>query len=426
MRTIAIWLCTSAYFAGALSGCGDDGCDLDAADTICTVAGSGEQGFSGDDGAATAAALNLPMDVAVAPDGALWILDFNNFVVRAIGADGTLRTVVGNGDFGQGPEGVDRLPAREAPLHFPTDLAFHDGYLYLAVWLGSRIERVRLSDMTIEHFAGRGVRSRFDGDGGPALEAALDRPVAIALEPGGGVVIMDQGNEVIRRVDSGGGAAGGGTIRTIAGRCVVDYETPCAAGQQPAQCPGSQKLVCGDPAMQCDYLCSPGFGGDGGPALAARLSQGGISPPEPSGHMVYDGAGNLVFADTGNHRIRKIDPAGVITTIAGTGVAGYAGDGGPAAEAQLNWPVDLAIASDGTIYVTDVYNSCIRKIDPAGTISSVVGQCGADRSTRGFAGDGGPPLAAQLNRPFGLALDGDRLYIADTGNHRIRVARLRR
>lgn len=155
--------------------------------------------------------MSLPMDVAAAPDGALWILDFGNHVARAVGTDGTLRTVAGTGAIGDDPVDVGRVPATEAELRFPTDLSFDDGHVYLAAWLNSRIKRVRLSDMTIESFAGRGVRGSFDGDGGPAFEAAIDAPVAIALDPRGGVVIMDQHNESIRRVD------GSGVIRTIAG-----------------------------------------------------------------------------------------------------------------------------------------------------------------------------------------------------------------
>jgi sugar lactone lactonase YvrE len=149
----------------------------------------------------------------------------------------------------------------------------------------------------------------------------------------------------------------------------------------------------------------------------------------PTGRMKYDHAGNLLFADTNNHRIRKVDTAGVITTIAGTGAGadgrgGYAGDDGPATAAQLNDPTDLAIAPDGTIYFADTSNSCVRKIDPSGTITRVAGQCSASAADRGFAGDGGSPLLAKLDRPFGLDLVGNKLYISDSFNDRIRVVDL--
>jgi hypothetical protein len=422
MKRIAIWLCTGVWLGGSLVGCGgDDACDLEAADTICTIAGSGVQGFTEQVGPATKAALYIPMDTAVSPDGEVWILDFNNYVVRAIGADGNLRTVLGSGELGDSPPpGVDRVPASEALFNHTSDLLFHDGYLYLAAWHNSRIKRVRLSDMTLENFAGRGIRTYYDGDGGPALAAALDLPAAMALDPNGNLAIMDQQNQVIRQVDSSG------VIRTLVGRCIVDYEEPCTAGEQPVPCPDSDKLTCGDPAETCAIPCSPGFGGDGGPALEARMAQPFGGNASPGGRIAYDPAGNLLFADTDNHRIRKIDTAGVITTIAGTGVRGYAGDEGPATEAQLNDPADLAIAPDGTIYFADVYNDCVRKIDPSGTITRVAGQCGLPAADRGFAGDGGPPLEAKLDRPHGLDLVGHKLYVTDSYNNRIRVVNLGR
>jgi hypothetical protein len=423
----ALWLCTAASLAGALAACGgDDPCDREAPDTICTIAGSGERDFAGDGGPAAHAALDIPIDLAVSPDGELWILDFNHFRLRAIDARGTIRTVAGTGEIDDSPpDGVERIPAADASFSHASDLVFHDGYLYLAAWHNSRIKRVRLSDMTLENVAGRGRRTYYDGDGGPASAASLDLPAALAFDPNGELAVMDQGNQVIRRIDRGG------TIRTIAGRCVVEFPDPCAVGQQPVACPASSKLTCGDPATTCGASCIPGFAGDGGPALAARLAQPFGAAAFPAGTMAYDAAGNLVFVDSDNHRIRKIDPTGTITTIAGAGgdaagQGGYSGDDGPALAARLNHPRDLALAPDGTLYVTDTFNNCVRKIEPSGTIRRVAGQCGSDLASRGFTGDAGPPLLATLNRPMGLALDGDKLYISDSFNHRIRVVYLGR
>jgi hypothetical protein len=422
MRLIAIWLCAGAWMGGFAAGCGgDDGCDPDAANTICTIAGSGAMEAGPDLQAALAAGLYAPMGTAVSPDGEVWILDFNNFLVRAIDRHGKLRTVLGNGDIGDSPPpGVERVPALDTPFHHATDMVFHDGYLYLAVWHNTRVKRLRLSDMTLENFAGRGARTYYDGDGGPALAAAIDLPSAIAFDPSGDLVIMDQENQVIRQVDSSG------VIHTIVGRCVIDYETPCAPGVQPVACPGSEKLTCGDPAKTCAYPCSPDFSGDGGPGREARMAQAFGDAADPTGRIAYDPAGNLLFTDSSNHRIRKVDTAGVITTIAGTGVRGYAGDDGPATAAQLSGPIDLTVASDGTIYFTDTGNNCVRKIDPSGTISRVVGQCTPDPAVRGFAGDGGPPLEAKLDRPYGVDLVGSKLYVTDTYNHRVRVVNLGR
>jgi hypothetical protein len=404
---------------GACGG-GDDGdkaCDPDAPDTICTIAGSGEQGFNGENGPATKAALYVPQDTAVAPNGEVWLLDFNNYVVRAIDADGNIHSVVGNGEVGDAPDpGTPELPALDATFNHTTDLFFHDGYLYLSAWHNSRVKRVRLSDMTISNFAGRGRRTFYDGDGGPALMASLDLPSSIALSPAGNIVIMDQANQAVRMVD-----ATSGTMSTIVGSCVVELDEPCAAGVQPVACPGSHKLACGDLATECAKPCTPGYGGDGGPALSARLGQPYGQAADPAGRVVYDHAGNLLIADTDNNRIRKVNTAGVITTLAGTGRAGYSGDGGPANQAEINRPVDVAVGPDNAIYFTDVYNNCIRKIDPSGVISAVVGTCGAER---GFGGDGGPPLEAKLDRPYGIDLVGTKLYVSDSYNNRIRVVNL--
>ncbi len=402
----------------AVTGCSDDEvCDPDAPNTICTIAGSGEQGSTIAEGPALAAALYIPIDLAVSPDGELWVLDFNNYVVRAIGTDGRLRTVIGSGDVGDSPaEGTTQTPALAATFNHTTDLVFHDGALYLAAWHNSRVKRVRLADMMLENVAGRGRRTYYDGDGGPALEATLDVPSGLAFDSNGNLAVMDQNNQVVRKIDRDG------MIHRIAGMCVADDNHACAPDQVPTPCPDSNRVTCGDPALTCTTMCAPSFAGDGGSALEARLSQG-VGQTDPTGHLAYDGQDRLVIADTNNHRLRRIDGNGVITTIAGTGVAGYDGDGGLAINASLARPFDIEIGSDGTIYFSDPPNNCIRKIDPAGTISRVAGLCG---QPRGFSGDGGSPLDAELDRPYGIELAGDKLYVADSYNNRVRVVNLAR
>jgi hypothetical protein len=237
------------------------------------------------------------------------------------------------------------------------------------------------------------------------------------LSPDNEIVIMDQANQVIRAIDENG------IIRRIVGTCVVELPDPC---EDPVPCPGdNNKYVCGDPEVACFLPCTPGYGGDGGDALAmdARMAQPFGQAADPAGRLAYNSRGDLVFADTDNNRLRMVRD-GVITTIAGTGVRGYSGDGGPATAAQINRPIDVAIAADDTVYFTDTMNNCIRKVDTAGTISRVVGQCSPAAADRGFAGDGGPPLEAKLNRPYGIHLHGDKLYISDSYNHRIRVVNL--
>jgi hypothetical protein len=406
--------------ATLLGACGgDDPCDPDAPGSICTIAGNGEQGFDGDEGPATAATLYVPQDMAVHPDGNLWLLDFNNYLVREIDPSGTIRTVIGSGELADSPPvGVAEMPAREAGFNHTPDMLFHDGYLYMAAWHNSRVKRVNLSTMMLENYAGAGKRTYYYGDGGPRLDAALDLPSSIALDPDGNIVIMDQANQVIRRVNAAG------IIDRIAGKCVVDLDVPCTAGQQPTQCPGSNKFVCGDLATECEKTCTPGDSGDGGPALELRMGQPFGQSADPAGRIAYDTQGNLIFADTDNSRIRKVDTNGIVTTIAGTGVGGYNGDNKPAVEAQVNRPVDVEAGPDGSIYFTDVYNSCVRKIDTSGIISAVAGTCSASPKDRGFSGDGGPPLAAKLDRPYGIELVGKKLYVADTFNNRIRVVNL--
>ena len=422
MKT-GLWLLLGASLAACGTSDGKAACDPDAPDTICTIAGTAGQGFSGDNGPATKAEMYVPQDTVVAANGDVWVLDFNNYVVRSIDSKGIIRSIIGNGEVGDSPPpGVPAMPAIDAFFNHTTDLFFHDGYLYLSAWHNSRIKRVKLSDMTIENFAGLGRRTYYDGDGGPALEASLDLPSSIALDPVGNIVIMDQANQVVRMVD------GAGIMHTIVGKCVIELDEPCAPGVAPVACPGSDKFACATSDMdrdaQCQKACSPGFAGDGGPALEARLGQPYGQAADPAGRVVYDHAGNLLIADTDNNRIRKVDTAGIITTIAGTGKAGYSGDGGPANQAQINRPVDVAIGPDNTLYFTDVFNSCIRKIDPAGVISSVAGQCSPNPDDRGFAGDGGPPLEAKLNRPYGIDLVGNKLYVSDSYNNRIRVVNL--
>jgi hypothetical protein len=193
----------------------------------------------------------------------------------------------------------------------------------------------------------------------------------------------------------------------------------------------SGKTTCGDPAQTCTNACTPAFNGDDVPAVDMRLGQPFGQSADPGGRMVFDAQGRLFLADSGNSIIRRIDPDGMAHRIAGLAPVdrvpqrGYSGDGGPATEALLNNPVDLALAEDGTLYFTDVYNHCVRAIDPSGIISTVAGVCGqpAPRGLPGIAGDGGPATEALLQRPYGLELTPTALLITDTGNNVIRSVR---
>jgi hypothetical protein len=391
-------------------------CDGTIVGNICTVVGNGEAGYSGDDGPALDAEMSLPQDTLHDDDGTMYVLDWNNHRVRKV-VDGMIFHVAGRGELG----GTLDDPANDDFNH-PTGIVFDPTHtkLVVAAWHNSKLRTIDLATAAVVDTCGDGRRAYF-GDGGPAMASSLDLPASIAYAPNGDLVIMDQANQVIRAID------GNGTIRRVAGACVIDAPA-CAEGVEPIQCPqpGSGKTTCG-PVATCGLPCTPSYAGDGGPAMELRMSQPFGQSADPAGRMVYDGEGNLYFADTVNAIVRKIDTTGMVTRFAGTApVAGVpqigaTGDGGPALEATFNNPVDLALDSDGTMYVSDVYNHCIRAIAPGGTVSTVAGVCGDP----GYEGDRGPAAAATLKRPYGIEVHEGVLYITDTGNQVVRAVRLR-
>jgi DNA-binding beta-propeller fold protein YncE len=390
-----------------LCACRDDtapGCPREEPGILCTVAGTGVAGFLGDEGPATRAELYLPMDVALGPDDRVYIADWNNHRIRAVDRDGIMRAVAGSGRLGDSPRGA----AVRAAFNHPTEVVFDPlGRMVIAAWHNSRIKRVDLTAGVLEDICGTGRRAYF-GDGRPAEAADLDLPASVAFDLAGNLHIMDQANQVIRKIDSRG------MIDRIAGQCLIGT---CAPGQAPLECPRSNKRTCaidGD----CSGPCEGGFAGDGSAALEARLSQPAGQAADPAGRIVFDHAGNLLVADTQNHRVRRIDASGVITTVAGDGRADYSGDGGPATAASLRAPADVAAAADGTLFIADTGNSCVRVVDPDGVIRTAAGICGA----RGAATDGENATESRLDRPYAVTVGRDgSLYIADTYNHRIRV-----
>lgn len=389
-----------------LAACGDEPCEPGPGQ-ICTIAGTGTAGFGGDDGPATEARLYLPQDVTEGPDGHLYLTDWNNHRVRGIAPDGTIRTVAGTGLLGDGPEG----PALEAAFNHPTQVVFDGaGRMLIAAWHNSRIKRMDMTSGQLEDICGTGGRA-YLGDDGPATDAVLDLPAGLALDDNGDLYVLDQANQVIRTID------GNGVITRFAGQCVIGE---CDAGEEPVACPGTDKTTCSldtDPDA-CSLPCTPSFAGDDGPALEMRMAQPFGQAADPAGKLAFDSMGNLYFSDTRNHRVRMIDTSGMVITVAGTGTAGFAGDGGPAEAAQLSNPTDLEIGADGTLYIADTRNSCVRAVYTDGTIGTAAGVCGQS----GFGGDGGDATDALLDRPYGIELDREgNLYIVDTYNHRIRI-----
>lgn len=410
--------------------------------SITTYAGTGFAGFSGDGGLAAAAQLNGPTGVAIDAAGNLYIADTKNSAVRKVAPNGVISTVAGNGPAGYSGDGG---PATSAALDGPQGLAVDAaGNLYIADSGNNRV-RVVAPNGTISTFAGTGLATysgdnvggtgitSSSGDGGPATKSSVVIPTAVAADSSGNIYIADYGNSKVRVVSNG-------MIRSIAGN---------NSGVAPA--PGGDTAVSirlnGPTGVAVDsmgnvYLAEGSIGsgsglaigdfriwqisaagvfsaaagngldsysGDGGPAPVAQI--------DVPGAVAVDAAGNFYIADSLNHRVRKISAAGVITTVAGTGVAGYSGDGGAATSAQLDGPMGVAADAYGDIFIADTGNNRIRKVTADGTIYTVVGNGNA-----GFFGDGGMGPLAALHAPESVAVDAaGNLYIADTGNQRVRA-----
>lgn len=391
---------------------------------ISTVAGNGGQGYSGDGGAATAASLNNPSSVAVDTAGDLFIGDTGNNRVREV-VNGIITTVAGTGTPGFAGDGG---PATAARLAGPTAKLDAAGNLYIEDSGNNRV-RIVLTNGTIWTVAGNG-NARFAGDGGPAADASLHFPTIAAVAASGGVYVADAFNERIRLLTPmsgvqnrltqftistavGDGTAGfsgdGGPALDAEVHAPYDVELDAAGNLYIADFGNNRirEVAVDGTITTIAGTGQAGYSGDGGPAINATLFK-------PSG-LRFDVSGNLYIADQFNNVVRKIAPGGIITTFAGS-VQGYCGDGELATSACLNGPLDMAVDSTGNVYIADFGNSAVRKVDLNGIITTVAGGNGA-----GYGGDGAPATAAILNHPESVTFDtsGD-LFIADAGNNRIR------
>lgn len=348
------WLVSSPLF-GQIAG------------TISTVAGNGAAAFAGDNGPATAASLNNPTVVAFRSDGGYYIADFSNHRIRLVDSTGNITTAAGNGVVGYSGDGG---PAAQASLHDPTGVAVDSkGNVYIADAANDRVRKIDLNG-TITTFAGNGTGG-FGGDGAQATAAMLDCPTRVTFDGFDNLFIADQCNHRIRKVDTNG------IITTVAGS-----GTPGAA--------------------------FGGFSGDGGPATAAQFKH-------PTA-VTVDSGGNIYITDQVNNRVRRVDRSGTVTTVAGSGAAGFSGDGGAATAAAMTTPGAVALDAAGTLYIADNINHRIRRVGSDGIITTVIGN-GVQSST----GDGGPASAATLNNPFGISFDAlGNLFIAESGANRIR------
>ena len=414
---------------------------------INTLAGDGTAGFDGDNGPAAKARLNNPYGLALDRQGNLYIADLGNARIRMVTPDKQIRTVAGGGDIAAS-ESSEGSPATSLKLKTPRNvLADPSGGFYFSDFDAHRVYFVDF----------RGILTVFAGTGNPgygadniaAIRSALRNPAGLAIEPQGGVVIVESGAQRLRRVARGTIATyladalrnyplyspTGVAFDTAGNMYLADARATGALKRTPqgtvTALAVSGRAVAADPRGGAAYAWNnavyrvdaankitlaagtgAGIGeitGDGASAETARL--------QAPAAVAYDREGNLYIADERAHRIRRVTPAGLITTVAGNGKAAYSGDGGPADKASLNTPRGLAFDANGLLYVADSGNHAIRLISPSGAIASAAGN-----GFSGFRGDGGPATAAQLNAPSAVAVDPNSgvVFIADTGNHRIR------
>lgn len=337
---------------------------IDGATGIITTIAGGTSIHDG--GPADRAYLGCPRAVAVGPDGHIYFCDMVHDGIRAIDpATGIIRTIAGDGGRGYGGDGG---PATSAFLLNPYGLCIdRNGCVIIADSLNNRIRRVD-DRGRIETIAGTGAASDL-GDGGPARNAAINTPHAVACHPSGDLYVGDASGR-IRVIDASE------RIRTVVG-----------IGRQ-------------------------GWSGDGGPAADARIGT-------PSA-ICFDPRGNLYFADLTQHVIRKVDGNDTITTLAGTGSPGFSPDGTPAGEASLYRPFGVVVTNSGTLYFSDARNNRVRRIAADGRLQTIAGS-----DDGGDGGDGGPATHARLNEPHGLCLyDDNILLISDHFNNRIRAVKL--
>jgi uncharacterized protein (TIGR03437 family) len=330
-----------------------------AGSNISTIAGNGVLSYSGDGGAATNAQLNTPQAVAADASGNIYIADTANNVVRKVTAAGAISTIAGNGTAGFGGDGG---AATSAQLNGPQGIVVDPaGNIYISDTQNARVRKI--TGNTISTVAGNGTAG-FGGDNGAATSAQLNIPIGLALDAANNLYIADFSNNRIRKVS-------GGAITTVAGSGLA------------------------------------GYSGDGGAPVNAQLTT-------PAG-VAVDASGNLYIGDTGNNAVRMVS-GGIITTVAGTGLAGYSGDNGQATSAMVGNPTCVTVDSSGSLYVTDG-SARVRKVYSTGFIVTIAGT-----GVRGYTGDGGSAPFGTLNGPIALALaPNGNLYVADSGNNAIRL-----
>lgn len=334
-----------------------------SAQTISTYAGTGSAGYSGSGGPATSAVIYHPHGCTIDAAGNFYFGDYENNCVRKITPAGIITTLAGTGTAGYSSDGT---MATAASIYHPFDVAVDaSGTVYFTEVVNHIVRKIDAAGQLVTVAGVYGV-SGSSGDGGPATAAHFTNPSGIAVDASGNVFVVDQYSHCVRKINTSG------IISTIAGTGTVS------------------------------------FSGDGGPATAATLSYPNF--------INIDNSGNLLLTDNGNHRIRQITPAGIISTIIGNGSTSFSGDGGPATAASLQYPGSAFMDAAGNIWVADNLHNRIRKVNAAGIVSSVAGN-----GTAGYSGDGGPATAAKINGAVDVVVDAaGSFYISDFSNNRIR------
>lgn len=337
-------------------------CSIARAQIITTIAGNGFNAYTGDGGPATAASIYNPLGVAADGAGNVYIVDTKNHCIRKGNSAGIISTIAGDGTAGYSGDGG---PATAAKLYIPNKIALDGAGNIVFVDNGNFCIRKINAAGFISTIVGTGVAGN-SGDGGPATVAQINACPGLAIDAVGNIFFSDAVKNTIRKINTSG------IVSTIAG--------------------------CG----------LSGYMGDGGPATAARFN-------EPFG-IALDGAGNIYVAEYSNNCLRKVSASGIVSTVTGALVTGYSGDGGPASTAKLDRPGSVVIDHNNEIYIGDHNNSVVRKISNTGIITTIAGS-----RVSGYSGDGGPATAAQLRGPSDVYVDPTgSLLIADYVDSRIR------
>lgn len=394
--------------------------EVNASGIISIIAGTGINGYGGDGGNATNAMLNLPQGVAVDASGNVYLADTRNNRIRCVNTSGTIFTFAGNGFGGFSGDGG---AASSCELYGPTDIKLDgSGNIYIADDMNDCIRKVNTSGI-ISTFAGMGGNGGFSGDGGPAIFAQLYSPLAIALDVSGNMYITDSFNYRIRKINTSGtistivgkglgGYSGDGGPATSAEIYIPYGVTVDGSANIYISDYNNFRIRIVNSSGIISTLTGNGiqaFSGDGGPAASAKIAG--------AAGIITDASGDTYFSDMGDNRVRKINSSGIISTIAGSSNLAPIGNGGPATAASLSTPIGIMINRTGNIYVADYAHQSIRVINTAGIISNVAGN-----GIAGYSGDGGPATAAELRAPIAAYVDTlGQVYITDVLTSKLRM-----